>query len=60
MRKIHIKKIEKKIEKTKQISIIAKTWVQIKKIEVQSYQDKRIKNINLANDKTQINIDISI
>ncbi len=60
MRKIQIKKTKKKIEKAKQVSIIAKTRIQIKKIEAQSRQNKRVENTNLAIDKTQIDVDIFI
>ncbi len=60
MRKIQIKKIEKKIEKVEQVLIIAKVRIQIKKIEVQFRQDKRVKNVNSTIDKTQIDVDIFI
>ena len=60
MRKIQIKKTKKKIEKVEQVSTIAKTRIQIKKIETQSCQNKRAKNVNSTIDKTQIDVDISI
>ena len=56
MRKIQIKKTKR----AENISIIAKTRIQIKKTRVQSRQNKNIENINSTINKTHIDVVVSI